>query len=286
MKNNQNNNFNNKKLTNLDSITVNRLPSSDNKLADKKHIDDELDKNAILRFNQTLQKYLKVTVGSNTFNLTKYNKIQTTDTTINKYPNIGKNLLQQWNIIRNDRNNNSQVGNFIKSTKTSSPSSESGAAVLLPIGNNFLYLETSSKIQTNSAYVILERTDIIQITNFSFYYNTYSIRTNDSIKSIGRFRIHLLLGDNTCSTENYMAKNSFYSSSSTKWSLLNLDFTEQNYGIRLYSDKIDTFHADVFFKNYNNTFCKLSIQYRIITHIQILPKIISVLISYLFSSCI
>ena len=53
-------------MTNLDSISVNREPSLDKELANKKYIDDELDKNTILRFNQTLHNYLKVSVGNDT----------------------------------------------------------------------------------------------------------------------------------------------------------------------------------------------------------------------------
>ena len=40
VKNNQDNNLNDNKLINLDSITVNRNPTSDNELANKKYIDD------------------------------------------------------------------------------------------------------------------------------------------------------------------------------------------------------------------------------------------------------
>ena len=36
----------------------------------KKYIDDELDKNTIVRFNQTLQNYLKVSVGNDMYSLT------------------------------------------------------------------------------------------------------------------------------------------------------------------------------------------------------------------------
>ena len=50
-----------------------------------------------------------------------------------------------------------------------------------------------------------------------------------------------------------MPKNSNYSSSSTAWFLLNLDFTEPNYGIRLYFDQIDTAHADMCFSNFTLT---------------------------------
>ena len=91
----QDNEFDNKKLTNLDSITVNRNPNLGNELANKKYIDDELDKNTVLRLNQTLQNYLKVSVGSDTYNLNKYDKIQIIDTTEMRYPNIGSDLLQK-----------------------------------------------------------------------------------------------------------------------------------------------------------------------------------------------
>ena len=55
VKNNRDNDINGNKLTNIDSITVNRKPTEDDELSNKKYIDDELDKNTILRFNQTLQ---------------------------------------------------------------------------------------------------------------------------------------------------------------------------------------------------------------------------------------
>ena len=66
VKNNQDNDLKDNKLLNLDSVSVNRKPSSDNELASKKYIYDELDKNTVLRFNQTLQNYLKVSVGNDT----------------------------------------------------------------------------------------------------------------------------------------------------------------------------------------------------------------------------
>ena len=80
----QDNEVDNNILTNLDSVTVNRDPSLDIELSTKKHIDIELDKNTIVRFSQTLQNYLKVSVGSDTYNFTKYDKIQITDTTMVK----------------------------------------------------------------------------------------------------------------------------------------------------------------------------------------------------------
>ena len=70
VKNNQDNDFNDNKLTNIDSITINRKPTLDSEVSNKKYIDDELSKNTIVRFNQTLSNYLKVSVGNDTYNLT------------------------------------------------------------------------------------------------------------------------------------------------------------------------------------------------------------------------
>ena len=89
MFNDQDNEFDKKKVTNLDSIGVKRYPSSDNELAIKKCIYDELDKHKIVRSDQALQIYPKVFVGIDTYNFTKYDKIQITDTTISEYPNTG-----------------------------------------------------------------------------------------------------------------------------------------------------------------------------------------------------
>ena len=109
VKNNQDNDLDDKKLTNLDSITVSRNLTSDNELSTKKCIDDELDKNTILRFNQTLENYLKVSVGNDIYNLTKYDKIQIADTTIIKTPNNGWYLLRNCVIKCNGKNNNDKI---------------------------------------------------------------------------------------------------------------------------------------------------------------------------------
>ena len=96
--NDQDNEFDKNKLTNLDSVTVNRNPNLDNELANKKYIDDEVDKNNVLTLNQTLQNYPIVSVGNDTYNLTKYEKIQRTETTVIKYPDTGGYLIQNWVI--------------------------------------------------------------------------------------------------------------------------------------------------------------------------------------------
>ena len=96
VKNNQDNDLNDKNLTNIDSITVIRDPTSDNEVTNKKNIDDELVKYTFLRFNQTLQIYLKIFVGNDIYNLTKYDKIQLIGVTENRYPNEGDSLLPKW----------------------------------------------------------------------------------------------------------------------------------------------------------------------------------------------
>ena len=94
-----------------------------------------------------------------------------------------------------------------------------------------------------------ERTDIMQITNITFYYNRFSILTNINLKAMGRFRIQLLLEDNTWSTQYTIAKNTQYSGTSTDWTLLNLDFTLEKYGIKLVYDQMDKSPADMCFSN-------------------------------------
>ena len=48
-----------------------------------------------------LQNYPKVSVGNDTYNLTKYDKIQFTDVTEIRYPNSGDRLLPRRRIINN-----------------------------------------------------------------------------------------------------------------------------------------------------------------------------------------
>ena len=248
VKNNQDNDFNDNKLTNINSITINNEPSEDKHVSNKKYVDDQLDKNTIVRFNQTLQNYLKVTVGNDIYHLTKYNKYYLTDITEMVAPNIGSSLLNRWIMECRDKNNHGKISNFIKSTRTNSPTGDSGADALPPIGRAFMYIETSGNNNGDYTYVRLIRTDIIQISNISFYYNRFS-SSNESLRAMGRFRIDLLLDNNTWSNKYTIEKNTQYSDTSTEWKLLSLDFTEENYGIRMVYDRLDTAHADMCFSN-------------------------------------
>ena len=90
-----------------------------------------------------MENYLKVSFGIDTYLLTKYDKIQVTDTTIIKQGN-GQYLLPRRKVVCNDKNNKVVTTNFIRMTKTNSPTNHSRATTLPPIGSAFMYIETSS----------------------------------------------------------------------------------------------------------------------------------------------
>ena len=71
---------------------------------------------------------------------------------------------------------------------------------------------------------------------------------------MGRLRIQLLLVDNNWSTVYTINENTLYSDNATDWTLLNLDFTLENYGIKLIYDEIDTAHVDMCFSNITITY--------------------------------
>ena len=81
-------------------------------------------------------------MGNDTYHLTKYDRIQITDTTNIKYPNTCGYLLQNWVMKCNDKNDNGKTQNFKKSTKTNSLTGYLGKLSLPPIGNSFMYSDT------------------------------------------------------------------------------------------------------------------------------------------------
>ena len=219
------------------------------RIINEKNVDDSIGEGTLLRFHKTLTNYIKVSVGNDTYNLTKYEKTHIPDTTIIKYPNTGGYLLQNWVIKCNDKINNGKIQNFIRATNTLSSTGDSEATRLPLIGNSFMCIETSSNNHGSNVFCSFERTDIIQISNITFYYNRFSILTDDSLKSMGRFKIQLLLEDNTWSTRYNIAKSDRHSDSSTQWTKLKLDFTEENYGIKFIYAEVSTTHADMCFSN-------------------------------------
>ena len=139
---------------------------------------------------------------------------------------------------------------FLKSTKINSPTNESGATGLPSIGTAFMYIETSSNNHGHEKrFVSWERTDSTQNTNIIFYYDRYSILTNDPLKSMGIFRIQLLLEDITWSTRYNISKKDRYSDLSTDWTLVKLISTEENYDIKIIFDQTGTAHAGLCFVN-------------------------------------
>ena len=87
-------------------------------------------------------------------------------------------LLQNWKIICNNRYGEGKPIDFIKSTKTKSPTGQSGATSLSPIETAFIYIETSGSNNYSSndnVFVSFERTDIINNSKITFYHKRYSI---------------------------------------------------------------------------------------------------------------
>ena len=256
VKNNQDNNFKDNKLTNINSITINNNPSDANHVSNKKYIDQELDKDTIVRLNDdSNDRYLQVHINNTAYNLQIYNKTQIIDTTKLIFPNTGTDLLQNWKIICNNRLDEGIPSDFLKSTKTNSPTSQSGATSLAPIGTCFMYIETSANNHNSTndnVFVSFERTDIIHISNITFYYNRYSISSANK-RNMGMLEIQLLR-NGVWEMEYTMNKDTNFSTLSTDWTLFNMNIISQpNYGIKIVYSGINSAHADMCFSDINIT---------------------------------
>ena len=257
VKNNQNNNFNNNIISNIQSIEINNDPTNNKHGINKKYLDDKLDNDTIIRLNDNSHnEYLKVQINNNFYNLQIHNKIQITDVTKILFPNTGHDLLPKWRIVCNNRFNSSIPTDFIKSTITNSPTGQSGATVIPPIGNAFMYIETSGNNHNDvedNVFVSIERTDIINISNISFYYNRFSI--SQALKrNMGKFEISILIANKVWNTIYTLEKNTNFSTLSTDWIILNLNIANQpNYGIKLVYSGINTAHADMCFSDISIT---------------------------------
>ena len=85
-----------------------------------------------------------------------------------------------------------KITNFKRATITNSSIGDAEATSLPPVGESFLYIETSGKNYGQNVFLSFERTDIIQIGNITFNYNRFSNPTSN-LRSLGRFRIQLLI---------------------------------------------------------------------------------------------
>ena len=256
VKKNEDNDFNDNKLTNLNSITINNNATDDNQASNKKNIDEELDKNTIVRINdEPNDKYLQVHINNSPYNLQIYNKTQIFDTTKLIFPNTGTDLLQNWEKISSNRYGEGTPSDFVKSTKTKSPTSQSGATSLSPIGTCFMYIETSANHHNSTnhnVFVSFERTDIIQSSNVTFYNNRYSTSIADK-KNMGKMEIQLLR-NSVWETQYPMDKDTNFSTLSTDWTLFNMNILSQpNYGIKVVYSCINSAHADMCFSDINTT---------------------------------
>ena len=125
-------------------------------------------------------------------------------------------LLQKWISKCLNKFDNAKINTFLKSTTVTSPTAESGASTLPPIGWSFMYVEMSfNNHGANHVMVSWERTDNIHISNIKFYYNIFST-SDQNLRGMGRFRIQVLLEDNSWSTIYIINKSSQFSSGSTQ----------------------------------------------------------------------
>ena len=206
--NNQDKEIDKIEVTNINSVSVNRNHTADNEVSKEKDVDDSIGEGTRNRYNQSLENYLKASVGNDTYVLSKNDRRQITDTTTNKYPNTGRYLLQQWNTKCNHKKIKGKSQKFIKSTQTNCPMDHTGATLLPPIRDSFTYIETSQNNSGNEKiFVSFQRTDVLHVSNITFYCNRYSISTDDLLKSMCRFKLQHLLEYNTWNTRYNIPKN-------------------------------------------------------------------------------
>ena len=97
------------------------------------YLNKHVDESTILRLNDdSNERYLQARVGNTPHNLQIYNKAQIIDTTVIQNGNTGGYVLQNWLIECHDKNDSGKISNFVKTTRSSSPTGDSGATILPP----------------------------------------------------------------------------------------------------------------------------------------------------------
>ena len=87
-----------------------------------------------------------------------------------------------------------------------------------------MYIGTSSKNHGENNFCSFRRTESIQTTKITFFYNRFPFLNNGSIKPMGPFRVQFLLKDNTWNSRYNISKNDQYSNLSTHWTIVILIF--------------------------------------------------------------
>ena len=114
------NNFN---IENVRFMSINQDPQVNSHPVILSYFNKHLDESSILRLNDdSNERYLQIRQGNTAYNLQIYNKTQLIDTTEIIYPNTGHDLLYKWAIICNNIHGEGKPQDFLKSTKTKSPS--------------------------------------------------------------------------------------------------------------------------------------------------------------------
>ena len=167
-----------------------------------------------------------------------------------KYQNRSGYGLPNWVKNCNEKNNYGKLKKFTKSTRMKSPTSHSEAMRFPPIVISFMYIETIQNTHgSDSVFVSFERTDNVQITIMTFFYNKLSTEIDGFLKEMWRFTIRYLVADNTWSTRYNISQNDRYIDSSIKRTKSGLNCTVENYGIKLICNPMDRLHANVCFSN-------------------------------------
>ena len=123
---------------------MNRDFNSDNKLTNKRYVDDSIGDGSILRYKQTVKNYLKVSVENTVYNLGKYGRIQITEVTVIKFPNWSSEFSQNWKIVWLETIM-ARLQNSYHHQKVF-PTGQSEATSLTPIGTAFIFIETSGAL--------------------------------------------------------------------------------------------------------------------------------------------
>ena len=73
---------------------------------------------------------------------------------------------------------------LVKSTKTNSPTGNFGPPNLHPIGDAIMYTETSGNNCGPNVFCSMERFDVLQKSNITFYWNCFSTGSSQTMADL------------------------------------------------------------------------------------------------------